>query len=173
MHPACTEWQKVSLLLDVGSIILNLADTLQGVSCVMRLHRLLTVNLSARHYQDEIRNRYPFPEAKVALGNVEVSFPRGNFGPSKVKSEIITQSGMRLRNGEEISVTKKRKFTICELQITYHFELAFSRPRVGYTSNWKGKMPRAGMSQRRQLRTPREGEKKTAGKLGCGQRYCY
>lgn len=104
-----------------------------GVSCVMRLHRLLTLNLSARHYQDEIRNLYPFPEAKVALGNVEVSFPRGNFGPSKIKSEIITQSGMRLRNGEEISVTKKRKFTICELQITYHFEFAFSRPRVGYT----------------------------------------
>lgn len=121
------------MLLDVGSIILSLADTLQAVSCVVILHRLLTLNLSARHYRDEIQNRYPFPKAKVALENVEVSFPRGNFGPSKVKTKIRTQSGMRLRNGEEISVTKKRKFTICELQITYYFKFAFSRPRAGYT----------------------------------------
>lgn len=68
MHPACTESQKVSLLLDVGSIILNLADTLQGVACVATLHRLFTLNLSACHYQDEIQNRYPFLKPKLHWG---------------------------------------------------------------------------------------------------------
>lgn len=91
MYSACTEWHRVSLLLDIASIILNLANALtSSVQCVVILHRLLTLNLSAYHYQYEIQNRYPFPEAKVALGNVEVSFARGNFGPSKVKTEIIT-----------------------------------------------------------------------------------
>lgn len=71
---------------------------------------------------------------------------------------------MPLRNGEEISVTKKRKFRICELEITYNFKVLFTKLRLGYPYNTKEKMPKDGAKsmktiQRLQLEKKAESKK--------------
>jgi hypothetical protein len=48
---------------------------------------------------------------------------------------------MPRRNRKEISVTKKRKFRICELEITHNSRFLFTKPRLGYPYNTKDKVP--------------------------------
>lgn len=89
-----------------------------NVPCAVILYSFSTLNIPGCQYQYEIQNHYPFPEASVLLENVGVSAARGISGPSKSKSRNYNLIWDASRNREEISVTKKRKFRICELEIT-------------------------------------------------------
>lgn len=46
----------------------------------------------------------------------EYLLPGAFLDQLKIKAKIITYSAMPPTNGKEISVTKKRKFRICELE---------------------------------------------------------
>lgn len=79
---------------------------------------------------------------------------------------------MPLRNGEEISVTKRRKFRICELEMTYNFEVFIHQTEAGAIQ--RTKCPRMKQAQQTQFRvTPRGGGKRKQ-KVGfCPKTFCY
>lgn len=56
-----------------------------------------------------------------------------------MKAKFLTQSGMPLRNADRISATKKRKFRICDLEITYSVRFHLPNQVGPHLQHQKGK----------------------------------